>query len=487
MPLIVDVVPRSGFDYLPDDASRGRATCEVPPPGRPLTLDFDLLANEAGPGEVTVTIRQGAMRRLLLNLRSEVAGPRSEPARAGLATSSGTVGGAESAASGQAGAPAATGADGSIASLTIFDRRNGGVLQFEYILETDDVYDRFASKPVEVDPETYVRQTYDRIEQAWLGSRRALDVFERDLAGWGGQMFARLFPVELQKQLWKLARHDELAGIAVHSDEPFLPWEMVFLCDPDNPDPKQGRFLAELGVCRWLYGAVPVRSIAVRRGRARYVIPHYPDKRWRLPGAEEVEEPFLKKTLGAKAVKPLQADVIDLLQTPASVDLLHFACHGSAEPGDIDASALLLEGEIVQTPQGSAWAKESLLASTVALYAGNLRGPDGSRPLVVVNACQTGRVGRSLTGIGGFASAFIGSREGSGDSRGRAGAYVGALWSVGDQPATTFVQALYNELKAGRTMSQASRAARQAARAAGEATWLAYTVYAHPLLKVAFG
>ena len=273
----------------------------------------------------------------------------------------------------------------------------------------------------------------------------------------------------------------------MHSDEPFLPWEMVFLCDPDNPDPKHGRFLAELGVCRWLYGAVPVRSIAVRRGRARYVIPHYPDTRWRLPSAEEVEEPFLKKTLGAKAVKPLQADVIDLLQTPGSVDLLHFACHGSAEPGDIDASALLLEGEIVQTPQGPAWAKESLLASTVALYAGNLRGPDGARPLVVVNACQTGRVGRSLTGIGGFASAFIGTREGSGDSRGRAGAYVGALWSVGDQPATTFVQALYNELKAGRTMSQASRAARQAARAAGEATWLAYTVYAHPLLKVAFG
>ena len=82
MPLIVDVVPRSGFDYLPDDAGRGRATCEVPPPGRPLTLDFDLLANEAGPGEVTVTIRQGAVRRLLLNLRSEVAGPRTEPARA---------------------------------------------------------------------------------------------------------------------------------------------------------------------------------------------------------------------------------------------------------------------------------------------------------------------------------------------------------------------------------------------------------------------
>ena len=138
-----------------------------------------------------------------------------------------------------------------------------------------------------------------------------------------------------------------------------------------------------------------------------------------------------------------------------------------------------------QSAGGPAWGKESLLASTVDHYA-DLRGPDGRRPLVVVNACQTGQIGYSLTGLGGFATAFLGAREGTGDTRGKAGAFVGALWSVGDQPASTFVAALYEELKKGRTIAQASGAARAAAKDAGEGSWLAYTVYAHPNLKVQF-
>jgi CHAT domain-containing protein len=222
--------------------------------------------------------------------------------------------------------------------------------------------------------------------------------------------------------------------------------------------------------------------VDVRRDAARYVIPHYPDPDWRLPNAEDVEEPLLRR-LGATPVPPRQAEVLALLERQGEVDLLHFGCHGSADAGQIDSSALWLEGEVVDQSGQAAWVKESLLASTVAQFA-RLRGRDGRRPIVVVNACQTGRSGRALTGLGGFAFAFIGPREGSGDSRGRAAAFVGALWSVGDAPATTFVDALYAALRAGRSMSAASRQARQAARRAGEATWLSYAVYAHPLLRV---
>ena len=57
---------------------------------------------------------------------------------------------------------------------------------------------------------------------------------------------------------------------------------------------------------------------------------------------------------------------------------------------------------------------------------------------------------------------------------------------VGDQPASEFVTALYRELKAGKTIAQASRVARTEARNAGDASWLAYTVYAHPQLRVDF-
>ena len=61
-----------------------------------------------------------------------------------------------------------------------------------------------------------------------------------------------------------------------------------------------------------------------------------------------------------------------------------------------------------------------------------------------------------------------------------AGAFVSSLWSVGDQPARTFTETWYQELLAGKTVTEATIAARLAAAAASDATWLAYTVYAHP-------
>jgi CHAT domain-containing protein len=95
--------------------------------------------------------------------------------------------------------------------------------------------------------------------------------------------------------------------------------------------------------------------------------------------------------------------------------------------------------------------------------------------MVVLNACQAGRQNWKLTGIGGFAQAFL--RRG-------AGAFVGTLWSVGDAPARNFTEAMYRALKAGDPMAAAVRAGRAAARAAGDATWLAYAVYGHPAARL---
>jgi CHAT domain-containing protein len=194
---------------------------------------------------------------------------------------------------------------------------------------------------------------------------------------------------------------------------------------------------------------------------------------------------MLEKQLGSKAINPSHADVVQQLRTPGSFDLLHFACHGEADATQIDEAALLLQGELIQAAEGTYSYNEILSASVVAQFA-DLRAADGNRPLVVINACQTGRIGYTLSALGGFAPAFLGAREGTGDSRGRAGAFVGALWSVGDFMASTFVKTMYDELRAGHTMSHAAREGRKAARAAGEGTWLAYAVYSHPHLRVTF-
>jgi len=79
------------------------------------------------------------------------------------------------------------------------------------------------------------------------------------------------------------------------------------------------------------------------------------------------------------------------------------------------------------------------------------------------------------TSTGGFAEAFL---------NGRAGAFISSLWSVGDAPAADFAIAFYNALKFGETASTAATAGRAAARKAGDATWLAYAVYAHPAARL---
>ncbi|MCZ4314080.1 CHAT domain-containing protein [Comamonadaceae bacterium G21597-S1] len=472
----VQVVPRSGFDYSKADPTEGLAQdLDVPRPHEPLILDFSLTAVEEGPAEVSVAVRKGAQRLVMMTLHAQVISPHLTPARGAVASDAPVVEGAEC---------------GVCTTLEIFDRRNSGQLQYEFVLRSvgpGGVNDRFRSAPMQVDAQAYVEARYKEIEDAWLGSQRALDIFNQRLQDIGGRMFRSLFPPKMQETLWHLAQAGELDSILVHSDEPFLPWEVVFLDDPDAPAASgHGQFFGELGLCRWLFGAAPVCEIAVRPGRSRYVIPHYPDPQWTLANAEGAEQDMLKSVLGAKAVKPMHAEVLKLLRQKGSFDILHFACHGQADAQQIDSAALMLEGQVVQTGQGAQWNKEMLLASTVEQVA-DLRGADGNRPLVIVNACQTGRLGYSLTGLGGFATAFLGTREGTGDSRGKAGAFVGALWSVGDDPASGFVAELYAQLLAGKTMSQAVRAARKAAAQAGEGTWLAYTVYAHPHLKLRLG
>lgn len=71
------------------------------------------------------------------------------------------------------------------------------------------------------------------------------------------------------------------------------------------------------------------------------------------------------------------------------------------------------------------YVKDMLTAGAVETY-GDLARPDGSGPLVFLNACQVGRAGYSLTGLGRFARAFLSIK---------AGGFVGTLWSIGDTSA----------------------------------------------------
>jgi hypothetical protein len=322
----------------------------------------------------------------------------------------------------------------------------------------------FVSRPIEGRRDRYVANLFRRIEDSWLTSRRDVEAFQEQLRAFGGQLLDELFPSELQRILWE--NRDELTNILVLSTEPFIPWELVHLKDPQARHlPEENLFLAQMGLVRWQWGSWPPERLYLRPGRCRYVVPDYPDARYRLAETSS-ERLFLEKELGATAVVPHHREVLELLRMPGSFDLLHFAGHGLATGEDIEDAQLLLKGRM----EGGQYVLEPLRASVVAQNF-RITQADGTRPIVVLNACQVGRLGYQLANIGGFATAFVG---------GGAGAFVSSLWSVGDRPATIFMQTLHKGLTDGASVAEAATRGRVAARASGDASWLAYTVYAHP-------
>jgi CHAT domain-containing protein len=224
-----------------------------------------------------------------------------------------------------------------------------------------------------------------------------------------------------------------------------------------------------MGLVRWLHGrGYPPSTLQLRKGRARFVIPKYPDPDYDLPEAQK-ERSYLEATFGAKPVDAQEGPVREALSNGEQLDLVHFAGHGLADGGDIAHAQFMLEGSMA-----SGRFVPTYISATIVGQFARLRGPT-NRAMVVMNACQTGRVGFEITSIGGFAPAFLG---------GGAGVFVSPLWSVGDRPASTFVLALYERLRARKTLAVAVASARGKARASGDATWLAYSVYGNPELKL---
>jgi hypothetical protein len=323
------------------------------------------------------------------------------------------------------------------------------------------------SKPFIGSRENYVNNIYKGIEQRWVSNESDYEAFTQELRAFGAQLFDELIPNDLQKTLWDF--RDKLKSIMVISSEPFIPWELVHLKDPVTGMPKETCFLGQMGLVRWLdQGGWPEEEISIRKGHVRYAIPQYPHPDYVLKEAEK-EADFLIKSFGATAVTPQPKEVIELLQKLDGFDLLHFACHGFAEHNDIANAALLLQGRL----EGDKFVPASLSATTAGQFS-NWK-PENRHPMIVLNACQAARAGYTLTGVGGFAQAFIAAG---------AGCFVSSLWSVGDQPARTFTETLYSQLMAGKTLSIASIKARNAAKDAKDATWLAYAVYGNPYMRI---
>lgn len=457
-PLVVECMPMLRVVLAePDDA---RVEIPVPDAGAPATLHFDLVGNEAGPAQVKVQVRQGPLPLVTLTLDFQVVAqrsglPRPVTAEAGLASLPAKL-------------PLATD------ELRIIQVQPAGQktqYRYELRLPSQGVQRAFESPLLDSEPGAYVASIHKRIEDRWADSGREKEAFARDLRAIGAELFDELFPLELKQLLWQ--HRQAIRSVQVLSSEPFIPWELVLVSDPAQrkagPD---AAFLGELGVVRWLVDGYPPEQLRLRPGKARYVVPSYPPPD-ELPAAQE-EIALMKKAFGATAVKSEGAAVYDLLASPGQFDLLHIACHGEANAADIGSARLVMPG---RARQDGSLSEEHVLATTVRREADLREGE--AQPMVVLNACQSGRAGYTLKGVGGFAEAFIAAG---------AGVFVGSSWSVGDPPALAFVQEFYRQfVERGQPLATAAAAGRKQARADGDATWLAYVVYGHPRARVKKG
>ena len=445
--LILQLLAKVNFDAVGDS----RAEFDVPATGQPKQCYFDVQPTNEGDGEIWVVIRQGQVPLVNLILR-----PRIVTQRRGLAR--------------RIDAPATTTEAPALAEplhqLSIFEVKKGNdtCYRFEFDSPPLNLKSLYDSRALLGDRKAYVNNLYQEIENRWVSSQADAAAFNEDLRAFGAQLWDELIPTELQAELWQ--HRNSIRSMMVFSEEPFIPWELMHMKEPGKPLGAEPLFFAQKGIVRWLHNfGYPPQDLSLRSGKCRYVIPDYPHPDYRLPETLE-EARFLEEKLHATAVEPQLNSVRTLLSDGGAFDLLHFAGHGVAEHDNIANAQFMLQGRI----EAGNYLPAYLSATTVEQFA-RLDSADGTRPIVVLNACQAGRAGYRLSGIGGFARAFL---------TGKAGAFVGALWSVGDQPARSFTEELYERLLAGDRLAEAAIAARDAARKADEGTWLAYIIYGHP-------
>lgn len=432
---------------------------EVNPPGAgaPVRLMFEVKGVTPGPVSITVMFRQRGSTLGAIEFKTEVV-----PATAAAQPT--TMRGETTAAPRDP-------ADDEVLEFIVTEEQVGTSIRYHYYVSSGPLglhFQEYRSQPLLPPPAggsaalAWVQAMHDKIVKRTLLGRNDLTLLALDLKALGAELCRQLLSPELVRLLWD--HRQQLRIVQVTSFEPYIPWELLRLEHPDTQE-IDDRFLAEYGLVRTRSGAKPPATLA--SGVWRYVFGAYPSAS--LPKVD-AEADYLTRQLAQRGVtpQPIPAEPVAFLAALAQpdFDVLHVSCHGETSMDKMDASVLILGDR--RTPQG---VERVTVSATTVQATARLKA---RHPLVFLNACKTGQPSPSLTDWGGWSAVFF---------KAGAGAFVGTSWSVYDKPAAKFAEAFYDAFRAGRTLTEAAVAARAAAKASGDASWLAYVVYGHPLAK----
>ena len=280
--------------------------------------------------------------------------------------------------------------------------------------------------------------------------------------GIGSDLYDQLFPDELKAEYWRLKELREagvIQTLLILSDEPWVPWEIIYPFDDEHgADDFLG---AAWHLTRWQAGLALNPYLNVHA--AQVVTPDLD-----LSFVKEESAYFARLVDAPRPIRipaPITTRQLFLSQLQSGgVQLLHFATHGNFNGQNADRSPIYMEGGETITP--------------VDLSKPRTQGIRKERPIVFLNACHGGKLEFTLTGTGGWAERMV--------NQVAATAFVGAYWEISDQLASLFSRTFYDELRGGGTLGAAFHQARMTVRAHSPAnpTWLAYTLYGDPNARI---
>lgn len=284
----------------------------------------------------------------------------------------------------------------------------------------------------------------------------------------GNRLAERLVPQQA-KDLFGL-QGDAIRSVLLVTDDPGIPWELARLATGDSGTDFLG---CSTDLARWSTKQEAQPKGLLRIGRALGLMAGDVGIRQSLgsaPQERQMLEQLFKQypAIDSKLVEPAAtSDLTDRL-THLPPDLLHFFGHGDYHGEDPDRSSLIFADRSLEAHE----LDEERLRTTAEV-----------RPLVVLNACRTGRGGPALTGVGGWPDRWV--------RIGRCGALLCPQWAVRDGLATRFAESFYRRLSRDpeTTLGQAVRETRQELldQASDDPTPLAYALYGHPNARVTLG
>lgn len=294
-----------------------------------------------------------------------------------------------------------------------------------------------------------------------------------ELRGAGRQLYDAA-PTVFREALWDLLDSGhEIKKIALVTQEPFIPWELMIPHRMKDGRRQQREALGtEFCIGRWpnTDGISPSQKIPLLDSFV--VAPAYvPPLSFALAEAKLVVDSF-----AGEMVTPADFNGIQQALGGQGKTLVHFVCHGQDEETEAeviksgDDRRTRNRVQIIRLENG-----ETLNSTQILGLPGVDSIFEQTHPFVFLNACEIGRTTPALVGVGGFAKSFIDLG---------ASAVIAPLWSVKDSVAHEIAEEFYKRVKAepNTPFAEILRGLRQKAYIPGHAedTYAAYCFYGDP-------